>query len=93
MPYLLLFFDHIDKIVVGFGVFGLALHLIRNGNGEHELRDLLPRLFAYGTIPIGIAFVICAFEPSLLTRLSSINIYIAAAGCSVLYVAWDAIRR
>ena len=92
MPYLLLFFDYLDKIVVGFGVFGLAIYLIRNPHGEHELRDLLPRLFAYGTIPMGVAFIVCAFDPTLLSRLASINIYIAAAGCSILYVAWDALR-
>lgn len=57
-----------------------------------ELKDVLLRLFALGMLPMGVAFIICAFDPSLLVNLQSINIYIAAAGCSIIYVAWDAIK-
>jgi hypothetical protein len=93
MPYLLIYFSILDQLVVGFGIVGILIDLVRKRSNPKQLHELLPRMFAYGTIPIGFAFLACAFDPTLLVQLESINIYIAAAGCAVLYVAWDAVKR
>lgn len=93
MPYIDLLFDYFDRIAVAFGVGGIVFDYLFKRDRIRELKDLLPRLFAYSMIPMGIAFIICAFRPELLDRLSSINIYIAAAGCSILYLARDSLRK
>lgn len=45
------------------------------------------------SIPSGFLFIASAFDPMLLARVSEAPVYIALAGCAVLYIAGKTVRE
>jgi hypothetical protein len=45
------------------------------------------------SFPSGFLFIASAFDPTLLTRVSEAPVYIALAGCAVLYIALKTVRE
>jgi hypothetical protein len=53
----------------------------------HPLDKLLSKLLAGSAIPTSIFLVVCAFDTTLITKLSDLSLYLAAAGVALLYVS------
>jgi hypothetical protein len=66
-------------------VGGLIVDLKQNRSGS--LENYLARAGAGGAIPTALVLICCAFKPSLISELSGLNVPIAAAGLSLLYVS------
>lgn len=93
MSWINFYLLYLDQISTGFGLLGALSYLIRQNFSGIQMKGIFINIFSLGLIPVGIGFIICAFDPQLLNSLKSANIYIAAAGCGIIYVAWDAVSQ
>lgn len=66
-------------------VGGIAIDLIRKKGAT--LEHHLARVGAAGAIPTAVVLIYGAFEPSIITQLSGLNVPIAAAGLVLLYTS------
>src|SRR5947207_3021413 len=55
--------------------------------GRLRLEDLLSRSLAAGALPTGLVLIYCGFDPTLMGSLTGLNLHIAAAGLSLLYLS------
>lgn len=62
-----------------------------------QKRTSLEDFFVVGitgsSFPSGILFIAAAFDSTLLTRVSEAPVYIALAGCAVLYITIKTVRE
>ena len=77
----------IASVVCGVASFGCFLAAELVTRRKPELRKLIERMFTASTIPTSLALIYCAVDPSALTKLQGISIYIAVAGVATLFVA------
>lgn len=85
---------NIGNASVVFTVIGFLISLVqvKMNRGEVKLENLMTGAFAASTIPTGLILIICAFDQSLIQKLEGLNIYIAAAGLALLYLAYKTFR-
>lgn len=90
-----LFFDHINEISVALLLLTSGLHIILSlvNNKAITLDKLLTPAMAAATIPTGMALIICAFSPSNVTKLESINVHLAIAGIALIFLAAHTIKQ
>ena len=75
------------SVVCGIGAF-FALAILNAIEGRrHRLENLVVGAFVASAIPTGLILLACAFDPSLLQRMSGLNVHIAIAGLVLLYVS------
>jgi hypothetical protein len=84
-----MFIPNLQQVTVGFAVFGAAYCLIkhRNNPSKRTLQSVILKLLAASTVPTGFLLLACAFNTSLLQRVSDVGIYVAAAGVTLLFVS------
>jgi hypothetical protein len=90
-----LFFDHVNEISVSFLLIISVFHIIRSFLKDETmtLDKLLTPAMAAATIPTGIALIICAFSPSNVSKLESINVHLAIAGIALIFLAIHTIKQ
>lgn len=80
-------FVHIASAALAIITFLAALIVKKLGEQSAHLDDLIIRALSASMIPTGVLLIACAFDPSLLSSLTGLNIYIAVAGLTLLFVA------
>jgi hypothetical protein len=90
-----IFFDHVNEISVSFLLIISVFHIIRSFLKDETmtLDKLLTPAMAAATIPTGIALIICAFSPSNVSKLESINVHLAIAGIALIFLAIHTIKQ
>ena len=71
--------------VITFFVVLIKNHRRKRPNVLHRI---LGQVFAASAIPTGLVLVACAFDIKLIAQLTGLNVHIAAAGLSLLYLAF-----
>lgn len=77
---------------------GLVITLIYwlyrwNKSKTVELEDMFIVGITGSSFPSGILFIVAAFDPTLLEKVSEAPVYIAIAGCAVLYIAGKTLKE
>lgn len=82
-------FPSLQQLSVGCAIICFLVVFIRNRyKGRATTLDvLLPKLLAGSAVPTGFFLLICAFEPTLVNKLTDLSLYLAAAGIALLYVS------
>lgn len=90
-----LFFNHINEISVSFLLLISVFHVGRSVLKKEpmSLDKLLTPAMAAATIPTGMALIICAFSPSNVSKLESINVHLAIAGIALIFLAVHTIKQ
>ena len=78
---------YIASAALAILTFFVALIVKKLDGQSAHLDDLIRRALSASAIPTGIILIACAFDPSLLGSLTGLNIYIAIAGMTLLFVA------
>ena len=78
---------NIASVASAILTFFIVLIVKRVEGQSIHLDDLITRALSASAIPTGLLLIACAFYPSLLARLTGLNIYIAVAGLTLLFVA------
>jgi hypothetical protein len=66
----------------------------RHWSKEHDNLTLVwAKIGAAGAIPTALVLVYAGFDPSVLTKLSGVNVPIAAAGLSLLYLSLKTLTK
>ncbi len=83
----------INIISVGLGTIVFILVPILNWhfNRPTALDALLLQVLAAIAIPTGIALIICGLKPNLISELKGLNVYIALAGMTLIYLSIKAV--
>lgn len=78
-----------EHTTVGAGLFGVLVVLLRGWKNRAvlKLEDVIAKLLAGSAIPTGFYLMACAFNTSLIAKLSDLGLYLAAAGLALLYVS------
>lgn len=81
--------DYVTKTSVTLAVLsfiaGIVFDYVKKRSAGLEVH--LARVGAAGALPTGIILVYGAFEPSVITQLSGLNVPIAAAGLALIYIS------
>jgi|GEM_PF-3683776 len=90
-----LFFDKINEISVSFLLLIAIIYAIKRllNSEPLALDGLLTPAMSAATIPTGFALIICAFSPSNVSKLESINVHLAIAGVALIFLAIHTIRE
>ena len=91
-------FDLNTVIKVSPVVSGLVVMLLCWGYRWKKSKPVtVEDLFVVGitgsSFPSGLLFVLAAFDPTLLGKVSEAPVYIGIAGCAVLYIAGKTVRE
>lgn len=81
--------DMVTYASVCLAVAGFVTSMIleRKQKTTDSLRSHFAKAAAAGSIPTALVLVYCAFKPSIIATLTGLNVPIAAAGLSLLYVS------
>lgn len=87
------YFEIINQLSVGLAsvaficLWARQLILVRNGKiNELNFSSLASGSLSVATVPTGIALVLCAFDTSLLPRLSDLHLHIWVAGAAIFFL-------
>jgi len=80
------------SITLGIIFFLIPLYINRKRKKKNILADLMVIGFGGASVPTGLALIYCAFDPSKLSKLSDVGIYIAFSGLALLYIAFITIK-
>lgn len=75
------------SITLGILFFMSLLFMNWRNEKKSNLSDLMVVGVGGSSVPTGIALIYCSFDPSQITKLSDVGIYIAFAGLALLYIA------
>lgn len=87
--YAIFYFTHLDRIIIVFTILAFCAHkavLIYRKAGDSLNGAFLKSLTAAG-IPNGLAFLICAIQPSYITHLQAATMAFALAGLALIGVS------
>jgi len=89
------FFENINEISVSFLLLIAIIHAAKSLlKGEPlALDNLLAPAMSAATLPTGFALIICAFSPTNVSRLESINVHLAIAGIALIFLAVHTINE
>ncbi len=89
-----LFFNYLNEISVSLMLLVILVYIYRCWLDDRSvsLEEMLVPAMSAASVPAGVALIICAFSPSYVSKLQSINIYLAMAGIALLYFAVQSIR-
>lgn len=90
-----LFFNYINEVSVSFLLLVSVFHAVRSMFNKEpmSLDKLLTPAMAAATIPTGMALIICAFSPSNVSKLESINVHLAIAGIALIFLTVHTIKQ
>jgi hypothetical protein len=79
----------LPQLTVAFALGGACFCLIvpRTHPSLPSVEVVVTKLLAASLIPTGVVLVVCAFDTSLLARIPSLELYMAAAGITLLVLA------
>jgi len=79
----------LQQLSVAFAVVAFIAAVIRGRSkgSPHSLDKLIAKLLAGSAIPTGLFLIVCAFDTSLISKLTDLSLYLAAAGLALLYVS------
>ena len=79
----------LQQISVACALVVFLFVLIRNHRQKkpHSLERLLAKLLAGSALPTGTFLILCAFDTSLVSKLTDLNLHLAAAGMALLFVS------
>jgi hypothetical protein len=78
-----------QQITVACAICGAIIALIQ----KRSLEGVVGKLLAASAVPTGIVLVGCAFDSSLITKLSDLGLYLLAAAVALLYVSLKELFR
>jgi hypothetical protein len=86
------FFDHLNQasVAAAIAVFVVALLIeLKKANPAVQLDKILGKALAGSAFPTGIALLICAFKPALVSQLQDLHMHLAAAGLALLFLSYQ----
>lgn len=88
--WVVLYTDYLSQATVLMGVIAFTYTVITRSRNGHKisLDELFVRALAGASIPNGLMFIMCAFDTSLIPKLSEINIYLALVGMALVYISF-----
>lgn len=86
-------FMRVSPVVSGLVVASLFWRHRFIKEKKTSLEDFFIVAIAGSSFPSGFLIVASAFNPTLLTKLSDSPIYIALAGCAVIYIACKTVKE
>ena len=93
MTFDLVFFMKVAPVASGL-IIALSYWCYRAKNKKNtSLEDFFIVGITSSSFPSGFLLIAAAFDSTLLTRMSEAPIYIALAGCAVLYIALKTVRE
>ena len=93
------YFDYINQLSIGATLLSFAILWMRRAlqksshDRDFRLEVLLASSLAVATVPTSIALIACAFDTSLIPRLTELHLYILVAGAALLFIAVMAFAR
>ena len=84
-----LFFKYLNEVSVSLMLVFILVYICRClvDHRTVSLEGMLMPAMSAASLPAGVALIICAFSPSYVSKLESINVYLAMAGIALLYFA------
>ena len=78
-----------QQTTVACAVVGAVIAIFQQWRTLDKLRleAVVSKLLAGSTVPTGLFLLACAFNPALVSRLSEVGLYLAAAAIALLYVS------
>jgi hypothetical protein len=62
-------------------------------NKKISLEQMLAPALAAGTLPTGVALIVCAFIPNYANKLESLGINLAVAGLALIFLAFHEMAK
>ena len=83
------FFSSLNSITIIAGMLsGLMAFFITPAEGQkRSLEFVVNQVLAGAAVPTGVALLICAFKPELLSKLEGANINVAVAGIVLMFIS------
>ena len=81
-----------SSVAIGIGVFIWTLISQLRSNKKLVLENLVVKALAGSLIPTGLVLLGCSFDPSLILKLTGLNMHIAVAGLVLIYVSVKGVK-
>jgi uncharacterized membrane protein len=89
------FLSSINELSVAFLVIASLMFTIVRKIKKKKIafEQMLAPALAAGTLPTGIALIVCAFSPNYANKLESLGMHLAVAGLALLFLAFHEMAK